>query len=61
MLTDRRSALALLAGAIVTPALTPTSASAQAPAMSRITAYAFTVTAISPRSFRPTSSRRTRA
>jgi glutathione peroxidase len=42
MLTDRRSVLALLAGALVTPALTSTSASAQAPAMSRITAYAFT-------------------
>jgi glutathione peroxidase len=41
MLADRRNALALLAGALLTPALTPTSASAQAPAMSRITAYAF--------------------
>ena len=41
MLTDRRSAIALFAGALATPAFAPTPASAQAPAMSRITAYAF--------------------
>src|ERR1700694_2690941 len=42
MLTDRRSALALLAGALVTPAaFAPTPAFAQAPAMSRITPCAF--------------------
>jgi glutathione peroxidase len=41
MLTDRRSVLALLAGALTTPAAFPLPASAQAPAMSRITAYAF--------------------
>jgi glutathione peroxidase len=41
MLTDRRSALALFAGALATPAFAPTPACAQASAMSRITAYAF--------------------
>ena len=41
MLTDRRSVLALLAGVLTTSAVVPTPASAQAPAMSRITAYAF--------------------
>lgn len=41
MLTDRRSVLALLAGALTTPAAFPLPACAQAPAMSRITAYAF--------------------
>jgi len=41
MLTDRRGALALLAGAVAVPAFPLTPARAQAPAMSRITAYAF--------------------
>ena len=43
MLRDRRIFLTLLAGAAASPALSPTSNSAwaQAPAMSRITAFAF--------------------
>jgi glutathione peroxidase len=41
MLTDRRTALAMLACAVVAPAVIPPPARAQAPAMSRITAYAF--------------------
>jgi glutathione peroxidase len=41
MLTDRRGALGLIAGVLATPALIATPSFAQAPAMSRITAYAF--------------------
>jgi glutathione peroxidase len=45
MLTDRRRAFAALAGAVLTPAFAPTALAqatlAQSPAMSRITAYAF--------------------
>src|SRR5882757_9751171 len=41
MLTDRRTVLGLLAGAVAAPAFRETPARAQAPAMSRITAYAF--------------------
>jgi glutathione peroxidase len=41
MRTDRRNTLILIAGAMTTPVIAPTIALAQAPAMSRITAYAF--------------------
>src|SRR5215468_6582052 len=41
MRTNRRSTLVLIAGAMTTPVVAPTIALAQAPAMSRITAYAF--------------------
>src|SRR5262249_1905147 len=41
MLADRRRILALLAGSLTVPAMHPRLALAQAPAMSRITAYAF--------------------
>jgi len=41
MLTDRRTVLGLLAGVVAAPAFRETPARAQAPAMSRITAYAF--------------------
>ncbi len=41
MLIDRRNALAVLACAVFAPAVIPNPARAQTPAMSRITAYAF--------------------
>jgi glutathione peroxidase len=41
MLTDRRRILALLAGSFATPAFVVPPAFAQAPAMTRVTAYAF--------------------
>src|SRR5437016_9523329 len=41
MLTDRRRILTLLAGSFATPALFVPPAFAQAPAMTRVTAYAF--------------------
>jgi glutathione peroxidase len=41
MRTDRRNTLVLIAGALTAPVVAPTTAPAQPPAMSRITAYAF--------------------
>src|SRR5215467_1526857 len=41
MRAGRRNTLMLIAGAMTTPVIAPTMALAQAPAMSRITAYAF--------------------